>query len=207
MKFEEDAYRSTTRTELVSINQRLVSGEQSVFVSSSASQEWMTPPWLVDCVVDALDGISLDPVAHPSHNIPALQHMTKEDNSLRLPWNGKVYMNPPYGYQVGGFVRKLWDELSSGRVEEAITLVSVRTDAAWFQKMWDMDVLFFLQGRVKFVDERGYPIPGTTFASVLGYVGNRPQKFADAFKGRGRAVMAAGTDNMLREISSYTDGC
>ena len=62
----------------------------------STTDTWLTPPW----ILEALGDFDLDPAAAP---IPrpwstARQHYTlsKGEDGLKLPWQGRIWCNPPY---------------------------------------------------------------------------------------------------------------
>jgi hypothetical protein len=75
---------------------------------SSDSGEWQTPPEVVESVVAALGAIDLDPCSNSgTPNVPAARHFTIADNGLDQGWRGRVYMNPPYGREIGPWIDKL----------------------------------------------------------------------------------------------------
>lgn len=159
--------------------------EQKAYIASSQSNEWRTPPYVLDRVVEVMGYIDLDPTAHPSRNTPALTHWTQEDDSLPREWFGKVFMNPPYSTETGTFLSKLVAEYQCGRVSEAIALVAARPDTQWWhQNMWTADLICWKRGRIQFLDALGMNVPGTTFASVLAYWGPHPDTFAKVMEQR-----------------------
>ncbi len=103
---------------------------------SSDSPEWYTPPHIVAAVVETLATIDLDPCSNlGTPNVPARRHFTADDDGLAQPWVGRVYMNPPYGREIGAWVEKLAHEYEAGRVTEAIALVPARVDTAWWRRL------------------------------------------------------------------------
>jgi hypothetical protein len=113
--------------------------EQSV----ANTEVWLTPPPLVR----ALGKFDLDPCA--AENMPwqiATNSYTEKDNGLTQRWQGRVFMNPPYGTKLDPFLHKLAEH------GNGIALVFARTETrAFFRNVWTRaDAIMFLKGRVKF---------------------------------------------------------
>ena len=111
--------------------------------------EWLTPPE----ILQALGEFDLDPCA--PINRPwdiATKHYTKEDNGLLLPWDGRVWCNPPYGNQTGVWLNKL------ALHGDGIALVFARTETVdFFNCGWDLaHSMLFIKGRLHF-----YHVDGT----------------------------------------------
>jgi len=111
-----------------------------------ASDEWYTPPAVFDALGLTFD---LDPCAPPppaADWIPAARRYSLPDDGLVLPWEGRVYLNPPYGSATSAWVRRL---AAHG---DGIALVFARTDTAWFHEVAQTaHALCFLAGRLTFV--------------------------------------------------------
>lgn len=86
---------------------------------------------------------------------------TPEDDGLLLPWHGKVFMNPPYGRQIGLWTKKAKAEVERDHAQIVVALLPARTDTCW----WHKDVagsadVFFLRGRLRFGDgNQSAPFP------------------------------------------------
>lgn len=145
---------------------------------SSASPEWNTPSHIVDYVLDVLGSIDMDPCSNSKvrPNVPAKRHYTKQEDGLKQTWAGRVYMNPPYGREIGAWIRKLHDAYQAGSVREAIALLPARTDTQWFRVLRPYPKCF-VTGRLKFGDAQN----SAPFPSVVVYLGDRPDRFATAF--------------------------
>lgn len=146
---------------------------------SSSSPEWYTPQHIIECVVDALGAIDVDPCSNSKTdpNVPAKHHLTVEDDGLSQPWFGRVYMNPPYGSEIKHWVDKLATEFESGHTTEAIALVPARTDTAWFRRL-PSEHICFVSGRLAF---SGHDT-SAPFPSAVLYLGNSPERFASVFR-------------------------
>jgi DNA N-6-adenine-methyltransferase Dam len=143
---------------------------------SSASSDWRTPPEIIERTQQALGNIDLDPCSPEIPTVPATHTYTREHDGLRFDWCGKVYMNPPYGREIGVWVEKLTTEYRKGRTKEAIALVPARVDTEWFRMLRDFAVCF-VNGRLKFSgNDNSAPFP-----SAAVYLGTNISTFSDAF--------------------------
>lgn len=149
---------------------------------SSDTPEHYTPQIVVDAVLKCLGNIDLDPCSnsHESPNIPANAHYTQDDNGLDQRWAGNVYMNPPYGREIGAWVQKLVTAHKTGNVPAAIALVPARTDTKWWATLRNYPVCF-VSGRLKF----GNADNGAPFPSAIFYLGADIERFYHAFNGLG----------------------
>lgn len=174
----------------------------SVFFSS-ATPEWNTPRQVVDRIIAVLGSVDLDPCSNSraNPNIPARSHYTRQEDGLAQVWTGRVYMNPPYGREIGSWVRKLHDAYQSGSVCEAVALLPARTDTQWFRVLRPYPKCF-VTGRLKFGEARN----SAPFPSVVVYLGNRLSQFTAAFAALGDVYVPlpnerGRTDRCLPEFS------
>ena len=76
---------------------------------SSKTPEWATPQSLFD-ELDREFHFTLDPCS-THENAKCQKHFTMEDDGLAKDWGGEiVFMNPPYGREIGKWVEKAWSE-------------------------------------------------------------------------------------------------
>ncbi len=59
-------------------------------------------------------------------------------------------MNPPYGRDIGQWMRKAWEESRKGCT--VVCLVNARTDTRWWHDWAKRGQVFFIKGRLKFGD-------------------------------------------------------
>lgn len=184
---------STTKNngdELTSAGMLRVAKSQGMQVHySSENDKWNTPPKIITRTLLVLGEIDLDPCSndkqHP--NVPARHYFTVEDNGLEQGWFGNVYMNPPYGDEIGAWVDKLIQEYENDNVDEAIALVPARTDTRWFRQLKPF-ARCFIWGRLKFSDaDNSAPFP-----SMVVYLGTDLKRFAEAFQDIGDIYVAVG---------------
>jgi DNA N-6-adenine-methyltransferase (Dam) len=75
---------------------------------ASTNDEWYTPRWIFDAAGLTFDLDVCAPVAPEFRTCPARRYLTVLDDGLIAPWNGLVWMNPPYsnsGPWVERFIR------------------------------------------------------------------------------------------------------
>lgn len=155
---------------------------------SSSKTEYQTPPDLFDQLWDEFGPFDLDPCCRPGHYTAkrVYQHggqIYVPDSSawewgkhtidglgssgVERPWHGRVYLNPPFGREIGKWVEKAVHEVECGNAELVVALLPARTDTKWWQshimhELWwkkptfaadihpHIEVVRFLPGRLKF---------------------------------------------------------
>ena len=115
---------------------------------SSASDEWATPQELFDRL-NAVFHFDLDPAATPENTKCAKYYTTKE-NGLVQSWRGNVWLNPPYGREIGAWVKKAYEEVTRGGATSVVLLLPARTDTAWYHDYCTKGFIVYLRGRLKF---------------------------------------------------------
>jgi len=161
---------------------------------ATRSDEWYTPPVYIEAARAVLGTIDLDPASCDAANatVKAARFYTKAQDGLVQPWQGRVWLNPPYGKLAQAFVAKLVVEHECGRVPAAIALLnSNSTDPPWFQPLWDY-LLCFTRGRIRFISGDGHAKFRPQNGSVFVYLGPRPQNFIKEFDRFGEVVRRAG---------------
>lgn len=114
------------------------------------SDDWYTPRAMLQALGERFD---LDPCSPgPGHWVPADRVFTKREDGLAQPWNGFVFMNPPFGGR-NGHVPWLIKFLEHG---DGIAIVRAYTSAAWFHEHATLaDAMLFPRGKTKFVRPDG----------------------------------------------------
>lgn len=120
-------------------------------VFSSATEEWATPRAFVRAIERRLGGpFDLDVCATPENTV-CERFYTKGDDGLSKPWNAeRVWMNPPYGYGIGKWIRKAWEssERDAGIV---VALIPAKTETAWWHDYVMRAVeICLIRGRMRF---------------------------------------------------------
>lgn len=126
---------------------------------SSKTNEWATPKALFE-ELDKEFHFNLDPCATPE-NAKCKRFYTIEDDGLIQDWGGhRVFCNPPYGREIGKWVRKCYEE--SSRCEVVVMLIPARTDTSYFHDFiyHKAKEIRFLRGRLHFNESKqGAPFP------------------------------------------------
>lgn len=133
--------------------------------TAGASDEWYTPAY----IFDALDATFDLDVAAPEMvtHVPASAILTKRVDGLTTPWNGLIWMNPPFGGRNGlvPWLDKFFDHANG------VALVPDRTSAPWFQHAAQRaDLALFISPKVRFERPDGSlgksPSTGTALFSI-----------------------------------------
>lgn len=115
---------------------------------AARNDRWLTPLPLVR----ALGSFDLDPCGAPGH-ATASEVWTPEEvgDGLAMPWEGRVWLNPPYGRTMADWMRRLAEH------DHGTALIFARTETALFHELvWPLaTAILFLRGRVTFLDPDG----------------------------------------------------
>lgn len=135
----------------------------------STSCEWETPACLFDELSRTFGPFTLDPCATPE-NAKCPRYFTLLDDGLSRPWGGRICMNPPYGREIGRWVKKAWEESLTGPL--VVCLLPARVDTRWWHHYARKGHVHFLQGRLKFGSSRNsapFPSAIVVFGKFLSH--------------------------------------
>ncbi|AFK05449.1 DNA N-6-adenine-methyltransferase (plasmid) [Emticicia oligotrophica DSM 17448] len=137
-------------------------------IFSCKTTNWETPQDLFD-ELDKQYNFTLD-VCATSENAKCNEFFTPEIDGLKQEWKGMCWMNPPYGREIGKWVRKAHLEVITGRCR-IIALLPARTDTKWFHE-WVLNKheIKFIKGRLRFSDSKN----SAPFPSMLVIFEGRP---------------------------------
>lgn len=93
---------------------------------------------------------------------------TPETDGLSQSWDlgGSVFCNPPYGRDIGKWVKKAYEESHSGNV--IVLLIPARTDTNYFHDyIYGKAQIRFIRGRLRFTDQNGKSGNPTPFPSMI----------------------------------------
>lgn len=123
---------------------------------SSVRSDWRTPKAFYDGL-DAEFHFDHDPCPYPASL-----------DGLVMPWGRRNFVNPPYGRQVGKWVRRGWEVSQEGNL--VVMLLASRTDTQWFHDyILGQAEIRFIKGRLHF-DGRG-PAPFPSMVVVFNGTG------------------------------------
>lgn len=152
---------------------------------NTGESEWYTPKQYIDAARAVMASIDLDPASSDTANkiVQANKYFTQDDDGLKHPWHGNVWMNPPYSQPlVSDFCELLVKNYKEGNIRQACILVNNATETNFYQNILaNCNAVCFIKGRVKFVDEQGNesgtPLQGQTIL----YFGKNRDKFSSQF--------------------------
>ncbi len=102
---------------------------------------------------------------------------TPEQDGLKQEWTGVCWMNPPYGREIGKWVRKAYESALQGDAT-VVCLLPSRTETAWWHyyvqraKSEGFADITFLRGRLKF----GASKNSAPFPSAIVFFGSQGAK-------------------------------
>ena len=92
--------------------------------TETTTNVWLTPRY----VLDLLGQFDTDPCAATVRPWDCARiNYTVEDNGLLLPWEGRVWLNPPYGKEAEAFMERMSMHHGGG-----LALIFMRSDTRWF---------------------------------------------------------------------------
>jgi len=147
-----------------------------------------TPSDFMESIYASFGSIDLDPCGHPFSPVIASQKyiLANGDDGLRDAWFGEfVYVNPPFSDQLK-WLRRAHEQWRLGNVATIACLVPARTDSTWFHETLRADAdIYFLQGRLRFLDLRGsaQATPFSLMVVIFGANEEQKEKFAAAVEG------------------------
>lgn len=113
------------------------------------STTWLTPP----PILDRFPMADLDPCASPKPQPWATAHTmwTEVDDGLNKEWFGRVWLNPPYGNEIGKWMQKMAEHCNG------LAITYARTDTRWFHD-WVAPFassIYLFKGRLRFHRQNG----------------------------------------------------
>ena len=104
-------------------------------------------------IVEALGEFDLDPCGAPDHILAKHTYLLENgDDGLIDPWNGRVWLNPPYGRYQRPWVERLVE------YGEGTALLPVATGTKlWQDVVWpNASAIHFYRHRIEFLRRKGF---------------------------------------------------
>lgn len=117
---------------------------------SSKTDLWATPQSFFD-KYNSIYHFEVDVCALPE-NAKCEKYFTPEIDGLKQNWQGVCYMNPPYGRNIGEWVKKAYESSLNGAT--VVCLLPSRTCTKWFHEYCLKGKIEFIKGRLKFGDAK-----------------------------------------------------
>lgn len=115
---------------------------------SSKTDLWETPQDFFDDLNREF-GFEVDVCALPS-NAKCKKFFSPSDDGLVQEWKGVCWCNPPYGREIGKWVKKAYESNAT-----TVLLLPARTDTKWFHDyIYGKAEIRFIKGRLKFGDSK-----------------------------------------------------
>ncbi len=123
---------------------------------TSTRLDWATPRAFYQAL-DAEFGFALDACADGGNAKCA--NFFSGDEGLREPWLPPTFLNPPYGRQIGKWVKRAYEQSQRGFT--VVALLPSRTDTRWWHDyVMQADEIRFIRGRLHFDGHKnGAPFP------------------------------------------------
>jgi phage N-6-adenine-methyltransferase len=127
---------------------------------TSDTDAWATPPGLF-AAINAHFHFDTD-VCATAENAKCANYFTPEQNGLSQTWVGTCWMNPPYGREIGTWVKKAADSARENGAT-VVCLLPARTDTGWWHAYCLGAEVHFIRKRIRF----GKAKTGAPFPSAL----------------------------------------
>ena len=123
---------------------------------TSSTDLWETPQDFFNQLNQEF-GFQLDVCALPE-NAKCERYFSPDEDGLQQEWTGICWMNPPYGRQIGKWIKKAYESSLNGAT--VVCLIPARTDTRWWHDYCMKGEIRLIKGRLKFGgSESGAPFP------------------------------------------------
>ncbi len=127
---------------------------------SSIKMDYPTPQAFFN-QLNEMFHFTLDACAN-QENHKCERYFDKEQNGLIQKWEGRVFCNPPYGREIGKWIKKGFEEVQDGggKCELVAFLIPSRTDTRYFHDyIMQASEIYFVKGRLRFDGKNPAPFP------------------------------------------------
>jgi hypothetical protein len=158
---------------------------------STGSSEWHTPPHVLALARELMGTIDLDPASLALANLTvrATRFYTVADDGLAREWHGRVWLNPPFGRNIGAWVAKMREGFSAGHVTEGLLLVPCCPETGWWELVADRPWCA-PRGRLSYINPDDPDTGAAPKGHAIFYFGAREGRFVEVFRPLGRVYRA-----------------
>lgn len=165
-------------------------------ITSSNTNEWYTPPWIIERARSHMGSIDVDPASNDIAQqwIRANKYYTKENDGLQQDWFGNVFLNPPYGKTRNVPNAKIWTHRlihfyrELNMVDQAYVVISAKFGYKWFMELWKQYPNVTLDERIHFINEQGEEVGQSKVATTLLYFGHQWDAFEKIWSDKGKVI-------------------
>lgn len=138
--------------------------------SDGITNDWITPRWVVELLICAepeaeCGDFDLDPCESNNQPWPLAKRgyrLGRGEDGLLLPWEGRVWCNPPYGRETTKWIDKM------ALHNNGVMLIFARVETAAFARVWQTaSAILFFPRRITFCLPDGSAASSGTAPSCL----------------------------------------
>jgi hypothetical protein len=158
-----------------------------------SNDEYYTPDWFLNLVVELQGEIWLDPYSSPLKRTPAKLHYTKENPYPAPYFLTRTFCNPPYSKPNMPIVVEKFIESYRNGMQHSSLLCNASTSSNWFQEMASNFPFVLLHTRVKFVEYIDGRLKGSSsprYDNAFFYTGEDKERFVELFGNKGVIVLS-----------------
>jgi hypothetical protein len=157
-------------------------------LTSEATEDWYTPPGIIERARAVLGNIDLDPAssAVAQQWIAAERYYTADVPHGQ--WAGRVWLNPPFD-DTPAWVDRLEAAYDAGDVTAAVLLVNSAPGYVWWEELWRRRPVCMLRERLSFYTADGTPGGQAKKGTTIAYYGPDVARFVAGFRDLGRLFL------------------
>lgn len=158
-------------------------------LTSQSTVEWYTPAWIIELTRETMGGIDLDPASseRAQQTVKAARYYTRADDGYWKPWNGRVWLNPPFD-DTPRWVRRLAAAYADGDVDQAVLLANSAPGYNWWEDLYRAYPVCLLRDRVCFSREDGTVGGAAKKGTTIAYFGKKLERFTSVWSPYGRVL-------------------
>jgi hypothetical protein len=162
------------------------------------SNEWYSPASIFRALGCTFDLDVAAPEAGPLH-VPCRRWISR--GSLSAPWDGFVWMNPPFEGRNGlaPWLEKFFDH------GNGIALTPDRTSAPWFRAAWQRADALLFAGKTPFILPNGKSAGSPAFGTALWASGDRAARILTAASERGYGLLCGLTKRVSGQGNFFVE--